>query len=310
MARVASMLLPLLFVALNATAQDYRPHWIYAPQGDSLAHVWFRRAYTCNGRPRQATLTVTTTGRFKVYVNECNIGTALSYPLRYGNDSTAVAISFDITTYLRPDTNVVAIVYSPTEPHATQRQVAVNIHGTTRQGKSFSIISDDNWLCRRANSQMKADGGEIVDGRGHNPTWKAAPLTDAGLWTGAAVFQGKDPEPPLSTGFSYDAIKISKVKNLASLHISQAPVLIYLSDSYWGFPRITLREARRGELLQIGNLTYICNGTMDEQAFPVFDVGSNSAVSISGDKRFRASQITGIEQIYTCGISVCSLTEK
>lgn len=288
----------MLFVCLAAHAQDYHPHWIHAPQADSLSHVWFRRAYTCNGRPRQATLTVTTTGRFKVYVNECNVGTALSYPLRHGNDTTAVATSFDITTYLRPDTNVVAIVYSPTVPHATQRQVAVSLHGTTRQGKAFCLTSDGDWLCRRANSQMTADGGEMVDGRGHDPAWKGATLSDAALWTGAEMSHDGDPEPPLHRDFGDEALRIGKTKSIASLHITQNPVLIYLSDSYWGFLRVTLREARRGERLQIGNLTYICNGTMDEQAFPVFHTGSISAVSISGDKRFKPSQITGIEILF------------
>lgn len=295
--RIAATVISLLAPILSACAQDFHPQWIFAPQADSLSHVWFRQAYTSGGRPRQAILSVTTTGVVKVYVNECNVGTALCYPSRYGNDTTAVTTTFDVTPYLRPDTNVVAIAYSPGVPRATMRQVAASFHGTAHDGSLFCHQTDSGWLCRRANSSMTAGGGEIVDARGHSPSWKAATTPGAALWTGAQAYHESNPQPPQPA--SYGALTVSRVRSLDGIHISQNPVLIYLSAPYWGFPRITLREARRGERLQIGNLTYICSGTMDEQAYPVFANGSHSVVAVSGDKRFKPSQITAIELIST-----------
>ena len=83
------------------------------------------------------------------------------------------------------------------------------------------------------------------------------------------------------------------------LHISQNPLLLYQADSYWGFPRITLRDAKCGEQLQIENLLYTCSGEIDEQAYPVFCIGSHSAIDISGDSRFNPEQVNAIDLLET-----------
>lgn len=289
----------LLFCNINILAQEFNTHWIYAPQSDSCSHVWFRRAFISNGRPRQAAIAVASTGYYKLYVNECNVGTALYYPLRHDNDSSSISITFDITPYLRPDTNVVAIIYSPTQPSLSHRQVSVNIYGTDHEGKKFCHISDKSWICRRANSCMTMDGGEIIDGRFHNPSWKAATIYDEALWTSAETYHSNKTSSMETNTDGYYAIKVNKVTSINYLHISQNPLLLYLADSFWGFPRITLREAKSSERLMIGNLTYICSGDIDEQAYPMFSIGSHSAISISGDSRFKPSQVNAIDLLET-----------
>lgn len=287
-------LLSLFFSVLPSEA-----HWVYAPQADSISHVWFRRAFISEGQPQQATITVSSTGYYKLYVNECNVGTALYYPLRQSIDSSAVSLTFDATPYLRPDTNVVALIYSPVAPSLSHRQIAVNIYGTDCKGKKFSYSSDESWLCRPANSCMTMDGGEEVDGRYHNPSWKAATIYDQSLWCSAAVFKDNNfiPSEIYKTGSS--ELTVKRVTSMTYLHISQNPLLLYLADSYWGFPRITLREAKRGEQLQIEKLLYTCSGEVDEQAYPVFSIGSHSAIDISGDSRFKPEQVNAIDLLET-----------
>ncbi len=83
------LLLILVQMALGvAHAQTISAHWIAHPVPDSLAHVWFRQNYLCNGRPLRATVNVASTGLFKLYVNGFIVGTATYYPLRDSNDHT------------------------------------------------------------------------------------------------------------------------------------------------------------------------------------------------------------------------------
>lgn len=287
----------LLVVALSARAQEFNTHWIYAPQSDSLSHIWFRHTYISNGRPRQALITVASTGNFKLYVNECNIGTAAFFPSRHNGDTSPVAITFNVTPYLRRDTNVVAINYSPEQPSINRKQISVSLYGISHNGKRFSHTSDNSWICRRANSRMTADGGEFVDGLAHDPTWKAATCTSAALWLNAKTFCGDRPQSMTISQNGYNAWKIAKVTSLSNLHITQNPVSLSLAENYRGYIRLTLREAKRGERIQIGKLTYICNGNMDEQAYPQFTINSFNTLSVSGDSKFSPTHIIGADII-------------
>lgn len=285
----------LLVVALSASAQEFNTHWIYAPQSDSLSHIWFRRTYISNGRPRQALITVASTGNFKLYVNECNIGTAAFFPSRHNGDDSPMAITFNITPYLRRDTNVVAIIYSPMQPSSNRKQISACLYGISSNGKRFSHISDNSWSCRCANSRMTADGGETVDGLAHNPTWKTATCTSAALWLNAETFYGDSAQNMTISQNGYYAWKITKVTSLNNLHITQKPVQLPLAENYRGYIRLTLREAKRGERIQIGKLTYICNGKMDEQAYPQFTINSFNTLSVSGDRKFSPTHIIGAD---------------
>lgn len=285
----------LLAATIAASAQEFCAHWVYAPQTDSLSHVWFRRAYPCGGRPRQASVTVVSSGYFKIYVNECNIGTAAFFPMRHNGDATPVATTFDVTPYLRRDTNVVAIIYSPARPSASHRQISASFYGIAHDGSNFCYCSDDSWLCRRANSRMTADGGEAVDGRGHDPEWKAATCTSLALWLNAEPYCGDRTVPTLVNRYGYQAWKTTKTTSLGYLHMSQNPVLLHLAGSFWGYWRLTLREAKWGERLQIGKLEYTCNGTIDEQAYPQFSLYRFNTLSVSGDSNFKPQHIFGAE---------------
>ncbi len=287
----------MLGVALSAAAQEFNTHWVYAPQADSLSHVWFRRSYQCDGRPRQASVTVASTGYFKIYVNECNIGTAAFFPMRHSGDDTPVATTFDVTPYLRRDTNVVAIIYSPARPSCSCKQISASFYGIAHDGSNFCYSSDGSWLCRRANSRMTADGGEVVDGCGHDPEWKAATCTSAALWLNAEPYCGDGIMPMVVNRYGYRAWRTTKVTSLGYLRMSQNPVLLHVADSFWGYWRLTLREAKRGERLQAGKLEYICNGKMDEQAFPQFALNSCGTLSVSGDSNFKPQHIFGAEMV-------------
>lgn len=294
----------LFLLPLSAHGEDFNTHWVYAPQADSNSHVWFRRAYVSDGRPQYAYITVTTTGYYKLYVNECNVGVSLFYPLRETEDSSAVETTFDISPYLRRDTNIVAILYSPVIPSVSHRQISVNIYGTGHNGKPFSLNSDDSWLCRCANSEINSDGGELIDGRQHNTTWKAATIYDLALWLPACSFhhtwQRKQSrqsyvETPVKESF-YSPV-IYHISNFTQHEISDTINSPQLPYAAIGFVRATIREAKKGERITIGNVHYICSGKTDEQAFPQFNIGAWRTIPITGDSNFSPSQITNLEMV-------------
>ncbi len=277
-------------------AQEYGMHWIGVADPDSLSHVWFRQTYLEEGRPQQACVTVTSTGYYKLYVNECNVGTAVFYPAREPYSDNPVSMTFDVTPYLRSDTDVVALCYAPAYPHVDSCQVSVLFYGVDSAGQAFSRASDGDWLCRRANSRWTADGQELIDGRYHNPSWKAA-WFDPALWLPAE--RRRDGRRRPVNYLSPDAPVLRHVHTDGYRYFDRdsTGVTYDFGEAFHGLLRLTLREARRGEHILYDGMEYICNGELDEQAFPVFRIGDYRRIRVSGDRRFRRDQITTVEAL-------------
>lgn len=289
---VSILNLLFLFVFCHAVsmASDFNTPWIFARQTGSLSRVFFRKAFLSQGLPRQATLTIATTGYCKVYVNECKIGTAPYLSLRHDNDTDAVSMTFDVTPYMRADTNVVAVLYSPLPNHAskTEKQIAINLYGTGYDQHDFCVRTDASWLCRESYSKITPDGIEIVDGRRRDMQWNAASIHDNALWE-----QAEEAEDTTTSIYAKETLmpKISHIDTFDedSIHDN----VISPHNAFYGFFRATLRGARRGERIRLGNLLYICNGKLDEQVFPEFGAGYTKGISVCG----RASRITTLEMI-------------
>ena len=213
-------------------------------------------------------------------------------------------MTFDVTPYLRADTNVVALVYSPTAPSLHRRQIAVTFFGTSHNGKAFSYDSDGNWQCRKANSRLTTDGGEWIDGRAHNTDWKTTAYA-AALWQSAnsvandSLSTGDMADDSALTAYPlcYEAPTMTHVVSFPYPGGRGRELRQTLSDGFYGFATATLRGARQGEQIQLGPLTYICNGEMDEQAWPVFATTYAGNIIVEGDNRFRPDQITLLEAV-------------
>lgn len=277
-------------------AQEYAMHWIGVPDPDSLSHVWFRQTYLEEGRPQQACITVASTGYYKLYVNECNVGTAVLYPERQPQTDNPVSMTFDVTPYLRSDTDVVALCYAPAYPHVDSCQVSVLFYGVDSAGGAFARASDGDWLCRRANSRWTADGQELIDGRLHNSSWKAA-WFDQALWLPAE--RRRDGRHRLVTTLSPDAPVLRHVhtEGYRFFDRDSTGVTYDFGEAFHGILRLTLREARRDEHIFYDGMEYICYGELDEQAFPVFRTGDYRRIRVSGDRWFRRDQITAVEAL-------------
>lgn len=277
------------FILFSLSINEAEAHWISAPQTDSLSRVFFRKLYLFEGRPRQAQITISTTGYCKVYVNECKIGTAPFLPLRQEEDNKAVEFTYDATPYLSSDSNVVAVLYSPARTSTIRqtRQIAITLSGMDPKGNPFAYTTDASWLCREANSRLTPEGLEIIDGRAHDNSWKAATIYDLALWVHAKADSTSDVDycaTPLVPRISH--IDTREADDILSNDIPA-------SYPFYGFFRATLREAKQGEKIQLGNVLYICNGTFDEQVFPEFGVSFTNGISIEGNRK----RITTLEAV-------------
>ena len=72
---------------------------------------------------------------------------------------------------------------------------------------------------------------------------------------------------------------------------------------FYGFVRLTLRGAKKGETITIGGRKYICNGETDEQITTAFEPTYHRRVIVSGDSAFDASQVQRVD-----GVSLMTTT--
>ena len=303
----------ILFAASLATttAGDFGCCWMSHPAPDDTSHVWFRRTLVIEEQdmPRTAYIHVATTGRFVLYVNGRNVSTALFTPDRTPNDTTVMAISYDVRRFLRPDSNTIALLYCPST--RTRRQVSVSFYGIAADSSHFATNDTDGWLCRHADTWQTHDGGEAMNRNTYPYRWTD---TDQPLALWQAVEQiSTSQHLNLSTPISaedicgYSPVRPNPlVDNAAHMRRIYTPLfteqsadtlIVHLVPNERHLIRVTLRGCRRGERISIGNLHYVCTGEIDEQAFARFTPTSSNTIIITGDSHFRSEQVQEVESI-------------
>lgn len=321
--------------ASTATAGDFGCRWMSHPAPDDTSHVWFRHTLVTEEQdmPRTAYIHVATTGRFVLYVNGRNVSTALFTPDRTPNDTTVMAISYDVRRFLRPDSNTIALLYCPST--RTRRQVSVSFYGIAADSSHFATNDTDGWLCRHADTWQTHDGGEAMNRNTYPYRWTD---TDQPLALWQAVEQTSTPQPintsppqhhttstsqhhnttppqhlntlPLLSAediCGYSPVRINPlVDNAAHMRRIYTPLfteqsadtlIVHLVPNERHLIRVTLRGCRRGERISIGNLHYVCTGEIDEQAFARFTPTSSNTIIITGDSHFRSEQVQEVESI-------------
>lgn len=178
-----------LLYPMGGMGQTFGWSWIKASGQKGEGQQWFRRTYTHLGSVYDATLRVATTGYVKVYVNGRQVTTDPITPFRPTNSNEAVALTYHVAPFLRPDSVHIAVWYAPVPQAADSCQLAVNFFGEDVDGQRFGFQSDDTWLCRPAPAWYEADGDAVVegyDGRAMQPEWTFGD-TDWALWQPAEV---------------------------------------------------------------------------------------------------------------------------
>ena len=284
-----------MFTSSVATAQEYSLHWISSPVPDSTSQLWFRKQIVCGKRPKKAYVCICTTGYADLYVNGRNASRFVMTPCREPYSSHTASATHDISRFIHSDTITLAVWYSPSFPHPTKRQISVICYGTYTDGTPFAWFSDRSWLCRQSPAILNAKGGETIDGRQDTRLWKSDKDYSPALWTGC---ESTEPSAVEWTEQKEDRVaKIAEVMEYRYFDIEKDTITYDFGNGFYGWLRLTLRNATKGEKICFGNMEYICNGKLDEQACMRFTTEYIRKPSIYGDRRFRPKHITNAEGI-------------
>ncbi len=286
------VLMGLLVIGMTtASAQtaSLGPGEISCTTADSLSDIWFRHTYLTQRRPISATLSVTARGRYRVYVNESNV----TPPLPTDICHHPVTIDIDVSGYLRSDSNTVAILYHPVGPH--DHQIAVCYYGVGRDGRPFGHNADGGWLCR----PVDEGSGDGID-RGYTQTVSTA------CWTPVSVPRRVSTEIgvwPLATLLPVQVNRVTRVTEPRYSERTPEGIAYEFVTGFYGFVRLTLRGAKKGETIIIGGRKYTCNGETDEQITTAFEPTYHRRVIVSGGSAFNASQVQRVD-----GVSLMTTT--
>lgn len=286
------VLMGLLVIGMTtASAQtaSLGPGEISCTTADSLSDIWFRHTYLTQRRPISATLSVTARGRYRVYVNESNV----TPPLPTDNCHRPVTIDIDVSGYLRSDSNTVAILYHPVGPH--DHQIAVCYYGVGRDGRPFGHNADGGWLCR----PVDEGSGDGID-RGYTQTVSTA------CWTPVSVPRRVSTEMgvwPLATLLPVQVNRVTRVTEPRYSERTPEGIAYEFVTGFYGFVRLTLRGAKKGETITIGGRKYTCNGETDEQITTAFEPTYHRRVIVSGDSAFAPNQVQRVD-----GVSLMTTT--
>lgn len=328
------VLMGLLVIGMTtASAQtaSLGPGEISCTTADSLSDIWFRHTYLTQRRPISATLSVTARGRYRVYVNESNV----TPPLPTDNSHHPVTIDIDVSGYLRSDSNTVAILYHPVGPH--DHQIAVCYYGVGRDGRPFGHNADGGWLCR----PVDEGSGDGID-RGYTQTVSTAcwtPVSAPGRLgiegtkaasalrrleiertKAASEQQTADSKPerndsaqrrvstemgvwPLATLLPVRVNRVTRVTEPRYSERTPEGIAYEFVTGFYGFVRLTLRGAKKGETITIGGRKYTCNGETDEQITTAFEPTYHRRVIVSGDSAFAPNQVQRVD-----GVSLMTTT--
>lgn len=293
--KFAAIIVTLLW-CLDCTAQQFGLSWISYPQPDSCAVVWFRQLFTAEGRPRHACITVATTGYVELYVNQRNVTGDVLTPLREPMSDNPIAITYDVTRFMRPDTNTVAVCFAPSFPHIVPAQMALSFYGRDADGKPFAYNTDDGWLCRTDATSLTKDGYERIDAT-KSPISSYTGDLDVACWIPSVMAETTGMRPAEQRMIRYAAAKIGDIRQQRYFDIEGDSVVYDFGTAFKGLVRVTLRDAIPGEHINIGGMEYTCSGDADEQAIQRFTTTDCRRLLICGDEHFDREQIQKVEAL-------------
>lgn len=335
------VLMGLLVIGMTtASAQtaSLGPGEISCATADSLSDIWFRHTYLTQRRPISATLSVTARGRYRVYVNESNV----TPPLPTDNCHHPVTIDIDVSGYLRSDSNTVAILYHPVGPHDHQiavcyygvgrdgRPFGHNADGgwlcrPVDEGSGDGIdrgytqtVSTACWTPVSAPGRLEMEGTKAASEPRRLEIEEAKAASEPGrleiegrtaaseLRTADSALRRVSTEMgvwPLATLLPVRVNRVTRVTTPRYSERTPEGIAYEFVTGFYGFVRLTLRGAKKGETIIIGGRKYTCNGETDEQITTAFEPTYHRRVIVSGDSAFDASQVQRVD-----GVSLMTTT--
>lgn len=301
----------LLFSLTAAQAQQFGTEWMTSPSYTDSSCVWFRRTFVAHNPPKRASVCVATDSRFILYVNGRNVSTALYMPHHVDTDHPTVSFTFDVTRFLRTDSNTVALFVAPT---ATLKapQLSISFYGIDSYNQSFATCNIDGWTYCAASTRLTTDS-ELTDKSLQStsfpfyrdiitPMWQPVTATETSrhsvnkdYGTTAESLYGYN--HILYNVLSDDAVRVRQILSPRFFDRTDRSITYDFSPGFYGFVRVTLRGCQRGEHIYINGMEYICSGEMDEQAYCRFTARYMRRITITGDRHFNPEQVQEAEAV-------------
>lgn len=297
-----SLIIILLLITLNTFGQEFGMHWISYPEHDDSTEVCFKKAYLSLKPNKQAFINIASTGNTQLYVNE----RLVSKEMIVRENNEILQTTYNVTRYLKPDTNIIAVYYAPACKKPTDKQLSLSYYGISGFGTKFYFQANGSWYCKKGEGYVARGTEEFMDGRIRDMHWKDLE-TYGPAWKQAIASSDQTPYPVKANLHyrTFDRIAeflspVESVKNEAGDSITYD-----FGRSFNGQIRLTIRNAKRGEVINIGSFKYVCNGSTDEQACRRFTTSEQRKITITGDANFKVKHINAIE-----GLEIKPTTQK
>lgn len=298
MSRLFGIIFTFILLVTTVHAQEFGQRWICAQDADSSSQFLFKKTWLPTKRIRWAKLAICSTGRYQVNFNEHRLSRQVLLPSSTPDDSILREKVFDISALLRNDSNTVAIWYSPLPGRFSDKQLSVTVYGRYADGRVFAHTTDDSWLSKPAEACIDPSDPEYEawDAKNYDPSWTGQ-ITPTRDWDRCSYAQDRRRYSLRSDATSSKGLKIIHVYDPERVEETDTALYVHFPKSFYGWVRLTIRDARRGEEIYIDDYQYTCNGNMDEQACRRFTATRQQDVVIAGDSHFRPSQIQFIDGV-------------
>lgn len=168
------------------------------------------------------------------------------------------------------------------EAKAASEPRRVEIDGT----KAASELRTADSELRTADSELRRNDSELR----RNDSALRRVSTEMGVW-------------PLATLLPVRVNRVTRVTAPRYSERTPEGIAYEFVTGFYGFVRLTLRGAKKGETIIIGGRKYTCNGETDEQITTAFEPTYHRRVIVSGDSAFDASQVQRVD-----GVSLMTTT--
>lgn len=290
--RLAIVFTLLVLFSLNSWTQEFGCNWVSYPLPNDSSEIFFRKTYVTPYRPQLALITFASCGSLRVYVNERNITKDVYFENQ--DSSNILSYTVDISRFLYPDSNVISVWYAPQKGMPISKQLSLEYHGYNVKGSPFYYKADQSWFCQKVLG-CHIGSQEQYDNRNAIKEWKAIDYVPH-KWLHPLGAIPQERQLSLHTTYpAHSCHKIAKIQYPISCDTNGESVVYDFGKSYEGTFRITLRNAKKGEEIQIDDFKYICNGELDEQTFRHFTKRKQRTLVIKGDADFTPNQIRNIE---------------
>jgi alpha-L-rhamnosidase len=301
---------------LNRT--DWKGDWIKHPAASPEKHIWFRKTLNIDSKASSAFAYIATNGYHELYVNGQKVDNFVLAPALSRIDKRILYVTYDITSLLRKGDNIIALWYGPGWSRnnffapLVDQAVLIQLDGKTKNGKSFSLHSDESWKCAESYSsnsgyfQFMDMGGEEVDGRRYSMDWNSVDFDDSG-WTNAAKTDPlkKGGDIILSAQMT-DPSRIIETIPAKQVKDTVSGIWVDMGKSFTGYIDASFDGLKSGDtlIIQISNRPeffeehkqrqyYIARGENGERFRNRFNFFAGRYVYFKGLKRAELADITG-----------------